>query len=83
MISCQRPYCTDPADAFIPLPEGSRRTRIFLCTIHAQQARTDCYYVLPIDGTESEEGFYKAVRAKHLRIRGNDTLKYHAARKVK
>lgn len=76
MVTCQRPYCTAPVTAYIPLPEGGYRTRIFLCALHEFQARKDCYYVCPIDGVESEEGFYRAIRQKHARIRGTDKLKF-------
>ena len=82
-VTCARPYCSDRATDYIPLPEGSHRTQVFLCALHAQQARADCYYVCPLDGVESEEGFYKAVRAKHQRIRGDDKLRYtHRARQT-
>ena len=83
MATCQRAHCNAPITAYIPLPEGSYRTRIFLCAHHEVEARLACFYVLPIDGVESEEGFYKAVRRKHQRVRGSDRLKYtHASRKA-
>lgn len=74
-MTCNRPYCSDPANAYIPLPEGSRLTKVLLCHHHEQEARAACYYVCPLDGYESEEGFYKAVRAKHKLVRGSDRLR--------
>lgn len=77
---CERPHCYSDAVDVIPLPQGLKRTGIYVCAFHSMQARIACYFVHPINApdTTGEAEFHERCWAKHRRLRGSNKLKYRS-----